>query len=56
MKNIQTIHQLRTITGYALIGSVLTGALLGWIPSPFDLRIIGVTIGALAGVAAATWA
>lgn len=54
MKNTRTIHRLRTITGYALIGSVVTGALLSWVPVPFDLRIVGVAVGVLAGIAASS--
>ncbi|MFZ6773067.1 hypothetical protein ACO0LB_10175 [Undibacterium sp. SXout7W] len=55
MKNTN-IHKLRVIVGYALIGSVLTGALLSWIPIPFDLRIIGASVGALAGTVSSHWA
>lgn len=51
MKNTN-IHKLRVIAGYALIGSVLTGTLLGWVPMPFDLRIVGASVGAVAGAVA----
>ena len=46
-----TIHKLRLVAGYALIGSVLTGAALGWMPTAFDWRIVGASFGAIAGFA-----
>jgi hypothetical protein len=49
----QTLRKMRTVTGFALVGSVLTGAFLGWIPTPFDLRLVGASLGALAGIVTA---
>ena len=40
----------RHIAGYTLIGSVLTGALLGWIPSPFDIHYLGIGGGVIVGI------
>lgn len=51
-RGTKQVHQLRFVVGCALIGSVVTGALLGWIPAPFDLRIVGAGVGALAGAVA----
>jgi len=48
-KSAPTLHKLRFVTGCALIGSVLTGAFFAWVPVPFDLRVVGAGIGALAG-------
>jgi hypothetical protein len=46
-----TIHKLRMIAGFTLIGSVVAGALLGWLDAPIiDPRVFGASIGALAGV------
>jgi hypothetical protein len=44
------IRELRLVAGFALIGSVLTGAFFGWIDLPFDPRPIGAALGALAGI------
>lgn len=44
------IRELRLVAGFALIGSVVTGALFGWIDLPFDPRPIGAGLGALAGI------
>lgn len=48
-RSAKTLHKLRFVTGCALIGSVLTGAFLAWVPVPFDVRVVGVTVGAIAG-------
>lgn len=47
----KTMHNMRIIAGGALIGSVLTGVFFGWVPSPFDLRVVGAGLGALASAA-----
>ncbi len=56
MRNTFTIHKLRFVVGCALVGSVLTGVFLGWVPVPFDLRIVGASIGAFVGATASHWA
>jgi hypothetical protein len=48
-KTNKTLHNLRYVTGCALIGSVLTGVFFAWIPAPFDLRVVSASIGALVG-------
>ena len=48
-KNV-TLHKLKVVAGCALIGSVLTGTFFGWIAFPFDLHIIGASVGAAVGV------
>ena len=46
-----TIHKLRLIVGCTLIGSVVAGAILGWVDAPaVDPRALGAGLGALAGV------
>jgi len=52
-KKNSTIHKLRIIAGFALVGSVLTGVFLGWAPVPFDLRVVGAGVGAFAGAVSA---
>ena len=47
----KTMHNLRIVAGGALIGSVLTGVFFGWVPSPFDLRVVGAGLGAIASAA-----
>lgn len=49
MKNLATIHKLKFIVGFALIGSVLTGTFFGWLALPFDLHVVGASIGAVVG-------
>lgn len=44
-----TVRKLKIIVGCALVGSVLTGTFLGWVVLPFDLHIVGATVGALVG-------
>jgi hypothetical protein len=48
-KKSKTIHKMRIVAGFALVGSVLTGAFLGWVPTPFDVRFIGAGLGAAFG-------
>jgi hypothetical protein len=43
----QNLHKLRTVVGFALVGSVLTGVFFGWMDLSFDPRIIGASVGAL---------
>lgn len=51
-KGDKQIHQLRFVVGCALIGSVVAGSIFGWIPVPFDIRLLGASIGVAAGIAA----
>lgn len=51
-KGDKKLHQLKFVVGCTLIGSVVTGAFFGWVPTEFDIRIVGAGLGALAGVAA----
>jgi uncharacterized membrane protein len=46
------IKQLKFVVGCMLIGSVVAGALFGWLGAPFDIRIIGASVGATAGMVA----
>jgi hypothetical protein len=46
----QNLHKLRTVLGFALVGSVLTGVFFGWMDLSFDPRIIGASAGALLSV------
>lgn len=44
-------HALRTIASFALLGAVLTGAVLGWFhTTPFDPRLVGAAVGAFIGL------
>jgi hypothetical protein len=46
-----TIHALRIIASFALLGAVLTGITVGWLHGlSFDPRWIGAAIGAVAGL------
>lgn len=40
----------RTVVAFALLGSVLFGALFGWSELPFDPRVVGVLLGTVFGV------
>jgi uncharacterized membrane protein len=51
-KGNKQIHQVKFVVGCMLIGSVIAGAFFGWIGTPFDVRIIGASIGATAGLVA----
>lgn len=46
------IKQVKFVVACMLIGSVVAGALFGWIGSPIDIRLIGASIGATAGMVA----
>ena len=46
------IREIKFVVGCTLIGSVVTGALFGWVQIPFDIRLIGAGVGAIAGIAA----
>lgn len=50
-KGSATFRKLRFITGCMLIGSVTAGAFLAWLPLPFDIRLVGIAFGAVAGLA-----
>ena len=43
------IHKLRLVAGFALIGSVAAGVVLGWADLSFDPRAVGASLGAVAG-------
>ncbi len=48
---VSTLHILRLVASYALLGAVLAGASLGWFHNlPFDPRSIGVAVGVIAGL------
>jgi hypothetical protein len=47
-----TVRSLRLTASFALLGAVLTGALVGWQDFSFDPRLIGAAVGAIAGIAA----
>jgi hypothetical protein len=51
-KGNQQVRQLKFVVGCMLIGSVVAGALFFWVPIPFDIRIVGASIGGAAGLAA----
>ena len=51
-KGNKQIHQVKFVVGCMLIGSVVAGAFFGWIGAPFDVRLIGASIGATAGLVA----
>lgn len=44
---LQAMHE---IAGYALIGSVVAGALFGWFETPVEPRAIGAGVGAVLGL------
>ena len=47
----KTIHSLRAVAAFALLGAVVTGAATGWVDNPpFDLRAIGAALGASAAI------
>jgi hypothetical protein len=46
------LHSVRLVASFALLGAVLTGIAVGWVGQlPFDPRIIGAVVGALAAIA-----
>ena len=47
-----TVRSLRLTASFALLGALITGALIGWQDYSFDPRLIGAVLGAAAGVAA----
>jgi uncharacterized membrane protein len=55
-KDGKQLRQAKFIVGCTLIGTVVAGGLFGWIPMPFDVRIIGASIGAVAGITAGHFA
>ena len=50
MSAYPALRKLRMVAGYALIGSVSTGAIFGWMDSSIDPRAIGASIGALTAI------
>ena len=49
---MKTIHSLRMVAAFSLLGAVVTGIATGWVDSPpFDLRAIGAAIGAMSAIA-----
>lgn len=48
-----TFQTVKLVAGCALIGSVLTGVIFGWIDTSFDPRVIGAGVGAATGAAKA---
>lgn len=51
-KGNKQIHRVKFVVACMLIGSVVAGAFFGWIGTPFDIRIVGASIGATAGLVA----
>lgn len=51
-KGDMQLHRAKFIVGCTLIGSVIAGALFGWIPMAFDIRLVGASVGLITGVAA----
>jgi hypothetical protein len=50
---LRVLHALRFVASFALLGAVLSGVAVGWIEQmPWDPRIAGAAIGALAGIVA----
>jgi hypothetical protein len=46
-----TVRSLRLTASFALLGAVITGALIGWQDFSFDPRVIGAFLGAAVGIA-----
>ena len=46
-----TVHSLRLIASFALLGAVLAGSLTGWMEhNTIDFRMVGAALGALAAI------
>lgn len=49
---MKTIHSLRVVAAFSLLGAVVTGIATGWVDNPpFDLRAIGAAVGAAGAIA-----
>jgi hypothetical protein len=45
-----TIHFLRFVASFGLLGAVLAGIIFGWMDHEIDFRVIGALVGAVVGL------
>ena len=50
LSRLLTLRSARTVSSFALLGSITFGAFLSWLPIGFDVHIPGAFAGAVAGL------